>query len=208
MIATKHDLTVLLADATAHGAALAHLQCLMDERYQHDAAGVWGVVEPNGLTRLGLTAAEAVEMGAVDRVVDESARVVDLDAAKAAACAAIDARAETLRASALTPGAGQAVEYFLTQSEAVAALTAAAAGNAVAPEEYVMLTAEQAALAATVGEIDLLDVARTVIAKFRACKPVMAAVKAARRGGKEAVRAAADPAGVLAARDGVQWPQC
>lgn len=73
MIATKHDLSVLLDDASSHDAALAHLQCLMDERYQHDAAGVWGVVEPNGLTRLGLTAAEAVEMGAVDRVVGEPA---------------------------------------------------------------------------------------------------------------------------------------
>lgn len=73
MIATKHDIAVLLADEATYIAALAHLQCLMDERYQYDAAGTWGIVEPNGLTRLGLTAAEAVAMGAVDRVVGEPA---------------------------------------------------------------------------------------------------------------------------------------
>jgi|GEM_PF-2949307 len=74
MIATKHDVEALLSDTSAHDAALAHLQCLMDERYQYDASGAWGVVEPNGLTRLGLTTAEAVALGAVDRAVEEPVR--------------------------------------------------------------------------------------------------------------------------------------
>ena len=75
MIATKHDLDVLLADPSTHDATLTHLQCLMDERYQYDASGAWKIVEPNGLTRIGITLEEAVSYGAVDRVVPEPEKI-------------------------------------------------------------------------------------------------------------------------------------
>ena len=96
IIFTKHDLEFYLSDPATHDAALAHLQCLLDERYQYDAAGVWGVVEPSGLTRLGLTVAEAVALGSVDMVIAEPAYTgPTLDEAKSqailAAAAACDA---------------------------------------------------------------------------------------------------------------------
>ena len=58
MIAAKQARDVLLADAASPDAAMARLQGLLDERYQGDAAGGWDVVAPNGLTRLGMTAAQ------------------------------------------------------------------------------------------------------------------------------------------------------
>lgn len=73
IVATNHDLRHYLADAATHDQALVYLQALMDERYNYDALGAWTVVEPNGLTRLGVTVAEAVGLGAVDRIVDEPA---------------------------------------------------------------------------------------------------------------------------------------
>ena len=79
MIATKHDLVALLAEAASHDAALVHLQCLMDERYQYDAAGAWKIVESNGLTRIGITLEEAVSYGAVDRVVPEPEKIDNTD---------------------------------------------------------------------------------------------------------------------------------
>ena len=83
-IATKHDLEIYLADPATHDRALAYLQAVVDERYNYGPAG-WGIVEPNGLTRLGLTAAEAGAMGAVDRAVPEPAgpMLADIVAAKA-----------------------------------------------------------------------------------------------------------------------------
>ena len=79
MIATKHDLVALLADAASHDAALAHLQCLMDERYQFDVGGVWRIIEPNGLTRIGITAEEAVAYGAADNVIPEPVRTAPVE---------------------------------------------------------------------------------------------------------------------------------
>lgn len=70
-INSREDVLNLLTGEATHDQALAYLQALMDERYQFGPDWVWGVVEPNGLTRLGLEVAEAVEMGAIDRVVNE-----------------------------------------------------------------------------------------------------------------------------------------
>lgn len=109
MIATKHDLETLLADPATHDAALAWLQAIMDERYQYGAAGVWGIVEPNGLTRLGLTAAEAVALGAVDRVVPEP--TFDLGAYKEQVYAAIEAERDARLYATFTDSHG--VTYYV-----------------------------------------------------------------------------------------------
>jgi len=200
MIATKHDLDALLADESTHAAALAHLQCLMDERYQYDAAGAWGVVEPNGLTRLGVTAAEAVGMGAVDQAVGEPAYSgPTLDAAKAAACVAVDARAEALRSAVLTPGSGQMAAYQEKERQARALLADATPTEDEYPDIYneIGITAESAG-----------EVAMAVLAAAEKWRAFGRLVERARLAGKKAVGEAHDAASVRAAQDGIVWPQC
>lgn len=106
IIATKHDLDVYLADPTTNDAALAYLQAIMDERHNYGPDGGWGIVEPNGLTRLGLTAAEAVAMGALDRVVDEP--VCDYTAYQAQAIARVEAERDRRLYSTFTDSQGVA----------------------------------------------------------------------------------------------------
>lgn len=99
MIATKYDLETLLSDPAARDAALSWLQAITDERYQFGADGAWGIVEPNGLTRLGLTAAEAVALGAADRaMVEPGSPGVDLNALRAAKTAENTANCEAVLA--------------------------------------------------------------------------------------------------------------
>jgi hypothetical protein len=129
-----------------------------------------------------------------------------LDEAKTSAKASIDAQAETLRQSVLTPGSGQAAEYCLTHAEAVNYLTAVAAGNTPNPASYPFLLAEQAALAPTTGEVGLADVATAIMADVTTCKATLAAIKQARRTGKLAVDAATNEDAVTAAMATVVWP--
>ena len=91
IINSRADLDNLLADDTYRAQALAHLQTLMDEQYGYDAASVWTLIGGGGLARLGISRVEAVALGVLDRAVPEPTQNVDLTAAKAAACAAIDA---------------------------------------------------------------------------------------------------------------------
>ena len=198
MIATKHDIDVLLANPLTHDAALAHLQCLMDERYNYDATGAWGIVEPNGLTRLGLTAAEAVEMGALDRAVDEPPYSgPTLADAQTAVCAQLDAHAETLRNTVLTPGAGQMSAYQAKEAQASSLLNDPTPTEAEYPDIYneIGITADSAA-----------GVAMAVMAAAEKWRTYGRAVERARLTGKKAVGEAVDVAGVLAARDAVVWP--
>lgn len=204
-IATKHDLEAFLADTTTHETALAHLQALVDERYQFGPDGTWGTVEPNGLTRLGLTVAEAVALGAVDREIAEPEYSgPPLEEAKAAACAAIDAEAERRRLLVITPGAGQALEYQHTAEEAARVV---AAPDPLIAAAYPFLAAEQTALASTVGEIPLRDVAVAVLADRAAWLAYGAAIKAVRRKAKMEINAATTPADVAAVAAGVTWPE-
>lgn len=88
IVATRHDLEFYLADPSTHDAALAHLQSIMDEQYGYDTAGAWTLVG-GGLERLGLTRADAVALGAVDRTVAEP--VFDVAAYQTQAIAQVEA---------------------------------------------------------------------------------------------------------------------
>ena len=197
MIATLHDLQSTLAAPTTHDAALAHLQRLLDEEYGYDASGVWTVVGNGGLARLGLSRAEAVAMGAVDRAVPEPVRTVDLAAAKAAACDRIDAQAEALRSRMLTPGAGQMAAYQAKEEQAKAFLQDATPTEAEYPDVYneIGITADTAAA-----------VAMAILAAAEKWRVYGRAVEKARLTGKKAVNAATDPVGVEAAAKAVVWP--
>ncbi len=129
--------------------------------------------------------------------------VQDLGAAKAAARAAIDAEAERRRQLVLTPGEGQALEYQHTAEEASRAI----AEVDPLPAAYPFLAAEQAALAATVGAVDLRDVAEAVLADRAAWLVYGAAIKAVRRRAKLEIGAATSSAGVAAVLAGVAWPE-
>lgn len=103
-IATRADVENLLSDNTHQAQALAYLQTLMDEEYGYDAAGAWGLVGGGGLERLGLTRAEAVALGAVDRVVAEP--TFDLGAYKEQAVAQIEAERDRRLYATFTDASG------------------------------------------------------------------------------------------------------
>ena len=75
VVATLYDLTNYLADPSSRAATLAYLQALLDEQYGYNKAGIWTLVGGGGLGRLGLSRAEAVALGGVDRVAEEPAGV-------------------------------------------------------------------------------------------------------------------------------------
>lgn len=90
-IMTKQDLYHYVEDATTRVAALAHLQMLLDERYEW-VDGVWGV-NPNALFySLGVTVEEAVALGCEDREIAEPERpsAEEMEAAQAKAEALAD----------------------------------------------------------------------------------------------------------------------
>jgi hypothetical protein len=128
----------------------------------------------------------------------------DLETAKAAACAAIDAEAERRRLMVLTPGQGQAMEYQHTAEEAARAV---AAPDPLDPAAYPFLAAEQEALLTTIGEVSLRDVAVAILADRATWMAYGAAIKAARRRAKLLVRMATDAAAVAVAAAGITWPE-
>jgi hypothetical protein len=198
IINSRADLDNLLADDTYRAQALAHLQTLMDEQYGYDAAGVWSLVGGGGLARLGISRAEAAALGALDRVVSEPARIVDLAAAKAAACAALDAQAEALRLTVLTPGAGQMAAYQAKETQATAFLQDGTPTEVEYPDIFneIGITADSAA-----------EVAAAILAAAEKWRLFGRVVERTRLAGKKAVQAATDMAGIIAARDGVAWPE-
>ena len=132
--------------------------------------------------------------------------MVDVAMLKSAACSRIDAKAETLRQGVLTPGSGQAAEYYLTYAEAVSYLPLVLAGKTPTDTDYPFLLAEQAALAATAGAVTLTSVATAIMSDVGASKTALAAIKEARRKGKLAVRAAGNASLVASAEAAVVWP--
>jgi len=126
---------------------------------------------------------------------------------KTDACSRIDATAEALRQNVLTPGSGQAAEYYLTHAEALNYLALVSAGKTPTDTDYPFLLAEQAALAATTGAVTLTAVATAIMTDVGTSKTALAAIKEARRKGKLAVNAATDAAGVAAAEAAVVWPE-
>ena len=123
---------------------------------------------------------------------------IDLDAAKACACAAIDAQAEVLRQTVLTPGAGQMAAYQAKEVQATALLKDPTPTEAEYPDIFneIGVTADSAA-----------EVAATVLAAAEKWRDYGRLVERARLAGKKAVQAAADVADIVAARDDVAWPR-
>lgn len=122
---------------------------------------------------------------------------VDLDAAKAAACAAIDATAETLRQTVLTPGAGQMAAYQAKEAQAAALLNDPTPTEGEYPDIFneIGITADSAAA-----------VAAAVLTAAEKWRTFGRAVEKARLAGKKTVATATDTAAIIAARDGVAWP--
>lgn len=131
---------------------------------------------------------------------------VDLEVITAAACARIDARAETLCNQVITPGSAQMARYQRKEGQARGYLEAQKAG---------MLPADEAARAevypAVYGEVGITAetpeaVATTIVAMADAWWAYGDAVEASRLAGKRAVMAAVDTAGVAAAEAAIVWP--
>ena len=122
---------------------------------------------------------------------------IDLAAAKASACDAIDARAEKLRQTVLTPGAGQMAAYQTKEAQAAALLQDPTPTEGEYPDIFneIGITADSAAA-----------VAAAVLTAAERWREFGRKVERARLAGKKAVGEAVDAAGVLAARDGVAWP--
>jgi len=119
-----------------------------------------------------------------------------LAALKAKAKTTIDAQAERLRQSVITPGEGQVATYLAQEAEAKLLL---AVPDTETPTPY---------LSALVGIVapTLLEVAEVVAQMSAAWNAANAAINAARLTAKNAVDQAATEAAVMAAMAGAQWP--
>lgn len=131
---------------------------------------------------------------------------VDLDVLQTAACARIDARAETLCNQVITPGSAQMARYQRKEGQARDYLEALQAGTL--PPDAAALAA---AYPAVIGEVGITAatpeaVATTIVAMADAWWAYGDAVEASRLAGKRAVMAAGDPAGVAAAEASIVWP--
>ena len=117
---------------------------------------------------------------------------VDLSVVRSAMQAAIDAQAEAIRATLMTPGAGQAMVYSVKVAEAQA--VSAASGTATP-----ILDTEAAALGVPVAEL-----ACQVIAAHAQWLAINARIEASRPATKTAI-AAAETIGAIAAASAVDW---
>jgi hypothetical protein len=129
-----------------------------------------------------------------------------LDGVRVYLRAQIDGEAERLRGTVMTPGVGQAMEYQQAQAEAKAALASPKAATA---EAYPMLAAsigvdidpETRAPAA-----DVLGVARSVSAAFKAWLETGAAIRGVRLSVKGKVDAATTVEDAIKAATDISWP--
>jgi hypothetical protein len=110
----------------------------------------------------------------------------DLPAQRAAACAEIDAAAETARAAYATAGALQALTY---RAKAAEAADIAAGGSS----DHPIIEAEAAATGQTVAEV-----AAAVLAAEARWTAATARIEAVRVSTKQALRAASAPAAIAA----------
>lgn len=129
----------------------------------------------------------------------------DLDASRAAAVQQIDSRAEALRLTVITPGAGQMAAYLRKEAQARAYLAA------TVPTDPEALAAFEAAYAAIYGEVGITadtprEVARIIVANADAWFAFGDAIERARLAGKQAVQAAQDQAAIDAAVAAIVWP--
>jgi hypothetical protein len=121
-----------------------------------------------------------------------------LAAAKTTACNALDAEAERLRNTVLTPGAGQMAAYQEKERQARALLADPTPTEAEYPDIYneIGITADSAG-----------EVAMAVLAAAERWRIYGRQVERARLAAKKAVDGAGDEAGILAARDEAAWPR-
>lgn len=120
----------------------------------------------------------------------------DMALMRARASAEVDASAEAARGRWITTGAGQAMEYLLTEQEA-------RAYEAGEEGPFPLLEAELDARGGTV--LTLSDVAAEVLVLAGAWRMAAAEIKRRRRAAKLAIEAADTPAKVARAAD-VAWP--
>ncbi|MCJ2053982.1 hypothetical protein [Methylobacterium sp. J-070] len=125
--------------------------------------------------------------------------------------AQIDARAEALRLTLITPGSGQAMEYQEAYAEAVQVDAASKANPAATfdPVAYPMLAASLGYdLDPTTGKptVDIPGEARAVLAAYDAYQKAGAAIRAARLAAKATVEASTDTRSAQAAFGAIRWP--
>lgn len=119
-----------------------------------------------------------------------------LSLAKNRAKLRVDALAETIRLSVITPGAGQLATYLAQEAEARLLI---ANPETSTPTPY--LAALVGVIAPTIGEV-----AQVVAAMSDQWNTINAAVNAARLIGKATIDGASDLAGVAAAEAAIVWP--
>lgn len=128
---------------------------------------------------------------------------VDVAAAKAAACAKIDADAESTRLKFVTPGSGQAAVYLQKQNEANSFLAkypdATTAASAIATD-WPLMNAEVDITAST-----LFGVAQSVQTTSSQWTAIAAQIENLRLGGKQKVNNATTIAAINAATN-ITWP--
>ena len=120
----------------------------------------------------------------------------DLAALQAEACARIDATAEALRQTVLTPGTGQMAVYQAKETQARAILQDPEPDETKYPDIYneVGITADT-----------VQEVAMAVLAAAEKWRLLGRSIEKARLAGKKVVNAA-DPAAIKAAETAVAWP--
>jgi hypothetical protein len=121
----------------------------------------------------------------------------DLAALQAEACARIDATAEALRQSILTPGTGQMAVYQAKETQARAILQDPEPNETKYPDIYneIGITADT-----------VQEVAMAVLAAAERWRLFGRSIEKARLAGKKAVNAAADQAALKAAEAAIAWP--
>lgn len=155
-------------------------------------------VEHDGLSYRGQALAQLQRAGLPAPVI--------LAAVQSVLRAAVDAKAEALRSSIATGGAGQAMEYQEAQAQAFAAL---AAPDGATAEQYPMLAASVGIdIDPSTGEpaVDILGAARSVRAAYGFWLAAGAGIRKARLSGKKAIDEAATVEAAAAACDAVVWP--
>jgi hypothetical protein len=124
----------------------------------------------------------------------------ELDDLRAKAMVEIDAGAELARQGFLTPGAGQAIEYRLTEEEARRFLSSGL--TVIDRDDYPMLDAEAQTRPGVGGTI----IAQGILDRARASAQALATIKGLRRAAKVALAAAESREEVLEICR-VPWPQ-
>lgn len=125
----------------------------------------------------------------------------ELDRFRAGCLAYVDEAAEAARLSILTPGAGQAIEYRLTEEEARRLLSADAPSFDAAT--YPMLAAELEARGS--GALTPAVLAAEILAQVRATAQGLAGIKVLRRAAKVAIAEATTEAEIASACT-IAWP--